>query len=277
MPNNDDNDVKKPTDSKRCPKCKNMTEKEDTECPECHNILFEELPLPERLQTISNYSLAQTLLKEREYLFETIYQSEKLLHKILYCAGYCLLFSAIYGGVLGAHSGVWGSVWMALKIPLILFATLFLCVPLLFTLNIFIGSRLSFAQILTTLLVSSYLICLVLVSLTPILLLFIIYSPSIAFIHILNIIFLIVAGIIGISLLWRSMDYYTTKNHCEVPSLVMYMWSFLYAFVFFQFAWTLHIFGDLTQLPVFKQLNLEGDFYTAIFDLIKKCMGGSGD
>lgn len=275
-----DNDGKQPEQVKEgalCPKCKTRIDKESRLCPQCNTIVFtDNTGLVERLRRIESYSLCQMLIHEREYLFESIYKHEKLLHKICYCLLYTLLFCAIYGAVIGSHAGVREALSMAVKVPLTFGATLLVCLALLFCFNVSTGVRLSLLQTLTIMLLSNYQMGIALLSLTPVLGMFIVYSESLAFLHMLNLLFIVIAGALGIGLLWEGMEYFAAKAYREIKTVIICTWSVVYVFVFLQAAWTLKLFGDLTQLPIFKQLNIEGDFYTALFELIKKAMS-SGD
>ena len=260
-----------------CPKCKHNTDQGAKACPACQTIFLDDTEsVAERLARIRNYRVGKMLLKEREYLFEAIYRGERLTSKVVYCCCYSLLLAALYGAVLGAYGGWQSSLIMAVKVPLSFLATLFVAVPLLFIFTISLGARLSLWQVFAMKLVATYLVCLALLSFAPILGLFILFSDNMPFLHLINLIFFAIAGTVGIGFLWEGIGYCVTKNHRELKAIVVYAWSTVYVFVFLQCAWTLKIFGDLTQLPIFKQLKIEGDFYTVLFELAKKLMGGGG-
>ncbi|NUM34700.1 MAG: hypothetical protein HUU50_09160 [Candidatus Brocadiae bacterium] len=274
-------DSNSPTEGKKeslplCPKCSQEVNKNLTECPKCNAMLFwDSFGQKERLERISRYSLGQMFSKEQEYLFETIYRSERLVSKILYFLLFSVFFSIIYGAILGSHEGATKEIGiMALKVPLLLLSTLLISAPLLYAVNLFLGISLSFLQTLALLFIVVYQFSLALVSLSPILLLFVIYSDSVSFLHILNIAFFVLAGSLGIALLWKASDYLLIRSGSQTGSLFIKIWSVVYVFVGLQMAWSLKIFGDLSQLPLFKQLGIEGNFYMAIFELAKRFMGG---
>ncbi len=258
-----------------CPKCAQEVDRKLSECPKCRAMLFfHTSDSQERLEKIARYSLGQMFLKEQEYLFETIYKSERLIPKMLYFLLYSLVFSAIYGAILGAEQGASNIAVMSIKVPLLLFSTLVISTPLFFVVNLFLGTSLSFLQTITLLFMTMYQFAIALVSLSPILLLFVIYSDSVSFFHILNIVFFLLAGALGIALLWKASDYFLIRSGSQTGSLFIKIWSVVYVFVGLQMAWSLKIFGDLSQLPIFKQLGIEGNFYMAIFELAKRFMGG---
>lgn len=258
-----------------CPRCKSNISRDVTECPKCRTILnFDSSSIEERIEQFKTYSLTEILLKDREYLFEMINKNEALLSKMIYSAAYALIFTIIYGFVLGSHQGMKHGFIMGAKVPLVLFGALLITMPVFFTFNIFIGARLSFKQMATILLIGNYLSSMVLLSLSPIILLFVIFSDGSGFLYILNIVFLVISCGIGVALLWKAMEYFIIKNCYHGNSFVLTIWSVIYSFVVLQFAWSLKVFGDLSKIPIFKQLGIEGNFYMAIFKLVKTFMSG---
>lgn len=124
-----------------CPKCAQEVDRNLSECPKCRAMLFfHTYDSQERLEKIARYSLGQMFLKEQEYLFETIYKSERLIPKMLYFLLYSLVFSAIYGAILGAEQGASNIAVMSIKVPLLLFSTLVISTPLFFCSKSFFGN-----------------------------------------------------------------------------------------------------------------------------------------
>ena len=219
--------------------------------------------------SLADYSVRQLLLNRQEDLFLSIYKSEQLTKKIIYCMVYAFIFAGIYGVILGSYWGMQEGFVMALKVPLVLFGTLLISLPLLFTYNIFLGTSLSLMQVAVIILLATYLISVALISLASIVLLFVIYAEGAGFLNLLNIIFFVIAGSVGISFLWKTMDYFLHKSESDTTTWAIKIWSVIYVFVGLQIAWILKVFGDLSELPVFKQLGIEGNFYMAIFELLK--------
>jgi len=158
-----------------CPSCNKYVNVNDDskECPNCHSLLFlDKKSVDQRMEKIKSYNLGQILLREREYLFEKIYQEEDLKSQIKFFTLYSLLFSFVYGASVGMYSGYWQIISSGVKVPLMLFGTLVVCLPALFTFNILLGSKLSLGQTLSMLLVSTYLISAIMISFAPILLFF---------------------------------------------------------------------------------------------------------
>lgn len=261
-----------PIDVDICPKCRRIVAKDLQQCPSCRTFLFfEEVAPDDRLKKISGYSLGQLLFREREYLFEEIYREQDLDHKMVYYSAFACLFAAIFGLFLGMFSGGWQPLAAAIKVPILLFGTLLICTPALFTFNVLMGSRLSFKQTVTMLIVCTYLISAVLVSLAPIMFFFILSGSSRQFITLLNVLAFTISGSFGISLLWAGMRYLTIKSGSEPDGMILPIWSIIYMFVGTQLAWILRPFiGGRSSFAIFR--TVEDNFYVALFKMISKML-----
>ncbi len=253
-----------------CSNCGAVVQKGLSSCPSCKALLWY-LPLSSshkmRLEKIRNYNYGQLLLRERGYIFEKIYSEQDLDNQIRYFSLYSFLFSCIYGFFLGMYARNLQLLAASVKIPLLLFGTLGLCLPALYVLNILMGTKLTFKQTLAMLLASTYLISVLLASLSPILLFFIFLTISKKFISILNIIIFFISGVFGIKLLWYGMRYLTIRNdyHPRIP--VMKVWSVIYIAVGTQLAWILRPFiGEKEKFAIFREI--EENFYVAVINMI---------
>ena len=148
----------------------------------------------------------------------------------------------------------------AVKIPVLFFLTLAVCAPALFTFNVLLGSSLSFKQVIAMLVIKTFLISLILVSFAPIILFFIVTASSHDFSTLLNVSMCGIAGLFGLSLLWKGMDYITAKREEETTNWILGIWIAIYMFVGTQLAWSLRPFvGESGQFALFREI--EGNFY----------------
>lgn len=239
------------------------------ECPNCHSLLFlDKKSVDQRMEKIKSYNLGQILLREREYLFEKIYQEEDLKSQIKFFTLYSLLFSFVYGASVGMYSGYWQIISSGVKVPLMLFGTLVVCLPALFTFNILLGSKLSLGQTLSMLLVSTYLISAIMISFAPILLFFTFFTGTHSFFSLLNLLFSVISGGFGINILWRGLRFLTIKSGYDPNSVIIKIWTLIYMFVGTQFAWLLRPFiGDRGQFMLFREM--EGNFYIYLINVVK--------
>lgn len=253
-----------------CPHCSTLVKADARVCPKCQALLFrdkgdDDVSVDERLTKIENYSLGQMLFREREYLFENIYREKNLDAIIKYFAFWALVFSAIHGFCLGIYSGVPQMLAGAIKVPLLLLLTLAVCSPALYAFNIMLGPRISFRQIISVLCIKTYLFSVILVSFSPIVGFFMVTGGTHDFATLLNVAVFALAGVLGVSLLWKAMQYLTRRNGRQPQSYLMWCWMLVYIFVGTQLAWTLRPFvGAKGDFQLFRQIG--GNIYLYVIE-----------
>ena len=253
----------------RCPKCLNEVASAEKICSKCGALLFfdNESNYNKRIKKIEMLSAGQKLLREREYLFEEVFNENKLNETIKYFAFWAFIFSSIYGLSRGIYCGVFQMVLSAAKVPALLILSLAVCAPPLYTFNVLLGSKLSFRQIVSMLCMKTYMISIILISFSPVIAFFIITGGHHDFITLLNVIFFGIAGCFGASLLWNGMKYITIRNGYEPNQIIITVWIFIYMFVGLQLAWTLRPFiGDKNSFAIFRQIG--GNVYVYLSKLI---------
>ncbi|MFC2173744.1 actin-binding WH2 domain-containing protein [Acidobacteriota bacterium] len=207
---------------------------------------------------------ARDLVRNQEQIFENILESKHLEAQMRYFATMGALFAALYGLCCGFYAAHLQILFAAIKVPLLLFGTMAICLPTLYTFNLLLGSKLSFKQTLAVLLMSNYLLCLVLVSFAPILLFFILSTSSKSFAILLNVAIFTISGLFGVSLLWKAMQFLSERSGDTDKAVIIKVWSVIYMFVGTQMAWLLRPFiGEKDAVILFREI--EGNFYVAVF------------
>lgn len=112
---------------------------------------------------------------------------------------------AIYGAVLGASSSPVQAVTSAVKLPLLFLLTLVICLPTLYLFNLVFGARLSIMQALSLVLVTLTVTATLSLAFAPISLFFLITAPNYAFLKLLNVAILALAGLVGVRFLIDGM------------------------------------------------------------------------
>jgi len=215
----------------------------------------------------------QSLLYRSQAVFEMIRRSENMPRMIGYFFTRAVLFSAAYGLCPGAFAMNWQIVSSAVKTPLLLLGTIGICLPALFTFNVLLGSKLSIQQVTAALLMANYLLSLVLASLAPILLFFIISTPDKSFVLLLNVACFAVAGLFGVALLWRCMRYLTAASQAEYNPHIIRVWTLIYIFVGTQLSWLLRPYiGAKGEFALVRRIG--GNFYVAVFSVLKDLLTG---
>ena len=152
---------------------------------------------------------------------------------------------AIYGGVMGGFGGLsgdrpWLVAYAAAKVPLLLLATLALCLPSYFVLSTLLGLRGDFAVALRAVIASQAALAVILAALAPLVLVWYAstdaYQPSILF----NAAMFAIASLGGQVLLRRA--YRPLIARTPRHRLMLRAWVGIYAFVGIQLGWTLRPF-----------------------------------
>lgn len=221
---------------------------------------------------LSGKSFGWILLNHRESIFEMIAGGKSLDGMIRYFGMYIALFAALYGATLGFYTVSWQILFSAIKAPILIFGTVAICLPALFTFNVLLGSKLSFKQTTAMLSVTAYIMATVLVSLALITLFFIASTTSKEFILLLNVAAFGIAGMFGVRMLWTGMDYLTIRSGYKPNRQIIQVWTLIYIFVGTQLAWILRPFvGNPGQVILFRQI--EGNFYQSVFHTFLRLMG----
>jgi len=90
-----------------------------------------------------------SLLSDRERFFAEIADGEDLARKLRFSFGTMVALSAAYGAAAGAYSGPLQAASAAIKLPVLFLATLLICFPAFFVVQVLVGSRLRLVQVLT--------------------------------------------------------------------------------------------------------------------------------
>jgi hypothetical protein len=117
-----------------------------------------------------------------------------------------VLFMAIYGAVLGSTHSLWQALSLALKLPLLFLATLLICAPTLYFLNILFGSDQRLTQNVALMFTAITVTAVLLLSFAPILLFFILTTSHYQFFKLLNVGIFAVASLIGVGFPGQGMQ-----------------------------------------------------------------------
>jgi hypothetical protein len=221
--------------------------------------------------------LAQ-LLSDRERFFTEVAEGvglkQKLIYSSLTLAGLC----ALYGAAAGAYAGPLQSLSAAIKLPTLFFGTLAICFPGFYVIQVFVGSRLRFAQVLTLVLGALALTAVLLAAIVPVTAFFLLTGANYYFLELLHVVIVLGAGLAGMAVLHEGLSFACEKRgvYPRKAMTIMKVWAVLFAFVGVQMAWNLRPFvGDRGQpFQIFR--HYEGNFYTAIvYSLRQLAEGGS--
>ena len=216
------------------------------------------------------------VLSDRERLFGEVVEGVDLARKLRYSVGTLLALCAFYGVAAGAYAGALQAVSAALKLPLLIIATLVICFPAFFVVQILVGSRLRFSQVLVLVLAALDLTAILLAAFVPVTVFFLITGANYYFLQLLHVLAVLVAGGFGMYALHEGLALVCERRgvYPRKALTIMRAWALLFAFVGIQMAWNLRPFlGDRGEpFRVFR--SYEGNFYAAIVYSINKLLKG---
>lgn len=226
---------------------------------------------------MENLTIVETILRNRVDFFAEIRDSIRLPYKIIAMLISSFVFLAIYGGVMGATHSLPQVASSAIKLPVLFVVTLIICTPSLYFFNLFFGSKQTISQNVALVLTAMTTTSVLLVSLAPVTLFFLLTTSEYPFFKLLNVAVFAISGAMGIVFLRQGMRINQEADNPEGADTrrkVFALWVLLYAFVGSQMAWTLSPFiGEPGQpFMIFRQVG--GNFYADVVSSIGKLLLG---
>src|SRR3989441_11729549 len=216
------------------------------------------------------------ILSDRDRFFSEVVEGEGLHSKLVHALWTLIGLSALYGAAAGAYASPAQSVSAAIKLPLLFLGTLAICFPGFFVIQVLVGSRLRFSQVLTLALGSLSLSAILLVAVVPITVFFLLTGANYYFLTLLHVVIVLGAGLVGMVALHDGLASACEKRgvYPKKAMTIMKVWAVLFAFVGIQMAWNLQPFvGDRGQ-PFQLFRHNEGNFYTAVVYSLGKLAHG---
>jgi hypothetical protein len=180
----------------------------------------------------------------------------------------------IYGAFMGSFSAYSFErspliLYVAIKVPLLIFATSLICLPGFFTLNAVLGLQADFAHALRAIAAAQAALTLALASLGPITSVFYLSGITHDGALMLNALIFLVATLAGQSVMRRRYaDLIAHPERGPRHRLMLWVWTLLYAFVGMQMGWMLRPFVGSHDLPVaFFRAEPFSNAYVAILHL----------
>jgi hypothetical protein len=216
------------------------------------------------------------LLSDRERLFTEVVEGVGLNRKLWYSLGTLVFLTAFYGVVVGAWASPLQALSSGIKLPVLVLATLVICFPAFYVVQILVGSRLRLQQVLVLVLAALSLTAILLAAFVPVAVFFLITGANYYFLQLLHVLVVLVAGLFGMYALHEGLSVVCEQRgvYPRKALTIMRAWAVLFAFVGIQMAWNLRPFlGDRGEpFRVFR--SYEGNFYAAVVYSINRLLEG---
>jgi hypothetical protein len=221
-------------------------------------------------------AVVETILRDRHLFFEEIRDGIGVRQKTRSMVVSTAAFLAVYGAVLGSTHSLIQALSSATKLPILFLITLAICVPALYVLSILFGASQRLTQSIALVMSAITVTAVLLLSFAPITFFFMLTTSGYQFFKLLNVLFFVIAGSLGMVFLSQGMQVVSTSDKQEgtkMRRLLLYVWIVLYAFVGSQMAWTLRPFIGYPDAKFELVRELGGNFYSNILFSMGEVLG----
>jgi hypothetical protein len=176
------------------------------------------------------------------------------------------VLALIYGIVMGCYNGFYQALSSAFKMPLLFSLLIIICFPAFYVVQSVLGSRLSLAQMVSIILSGFVYTTSIMVSFSTIVLFFLITGGNYAFIQLLHVAVIALAGIFGMKHIIDALKHACEKKNIypKTGIIVFRFWIVILFFVGSQLSWSLRPFIGSKGMPFELFRKQEGNFYQAL-------------
>ena len=211
-------------------------------------------------------------LHNKDEFFDNIFNEQKTWSRIWRLILLFFGLTFLYGIIMGCYSGPAQAITAGVKVPVLFLLSLIICFPAFFVIQFILGSKMKLSHMFIIILSGYVLTGAIMVSFTPIIMLFVLTGGNYYFLQLLHIAVFALAGIFGMKTILDALKY-----SCEQKNVyprtgveVFRFWVVILAFVGIQLAWNMQPFlAEKTEgYSLFKKYK--GNFYTAVIYSIQQ-------
>lgn len=207
-----------------------------------------------------------------EAFYEKITDEKQVKFEIINHLLLLLIFSMVYGAIMGSYNGGLQALSSAVKMPVLFLLIIIICFPAFFVIQTVLGSRLTIRQMISIILIGFVFMTCIMVSFSTIVVFFMITGDNYAFIKLLHVGIIVIAGLFGMRAIVEALKYSCEKRNIypKTGVQVFKVWILILAFVGAQLSWSLRPFIGTKDIPfqLFRQKG--GNFYV---DVLKSMAG----
>lgn len=215
---------------------------------------------------------ALSLLRPSKSLYSRIASDDRLGGLIRRMALASVLCSSGYGFCMGAYHSLAQAASSAAKMPLLLFLTLGITLPALHAFQLFLGGRFNVRQTIAMAMIGTSAMSLLMASLAPIAVFFMLVSSHYPFLLLLHVALLGVAGLCGLIAIHRchaaSDEREEAAGAGESGRWMIAAWMILYMFVGTQLAYMLSPFLGVQGRPFAFLGDNPDNFYVHVYNCL---------
>jgi hypothetical protein len=235
------------------------------------------------------FAVVERILRDRTAHFSEIGSSQDLASKISDMLIVSLLGMGLFGAAMGLIGGLPWMLASMVKLPLLFLASISLCLPTLYYFSLLFGSRLTFSQTIAILLTALTVTSVLSLGFSFISLFFRFSGSNYAFMVVLDVLMLAVAGSAGLIFLvqgvlyleqsappahvsiWHWLRFFVIGG---VRSLILVSWIWLFGIVGTQMGWTLRPFFGAPGTSFVLMRPVGSNFYQEFFYILRQLLTG---
>lgn len=215
----------------------------------------------------------ESTFKDYKGFCEIIYRRPYELLTLKHTLVIGLVCGMFYGIIMGFYNSPTQALVSAIKVPILFYATLGICITLLHFIGILFGSKLKFIQTTSVLVYGISVSMILLTAFAPISLFFMLTQSSYKFILLMHVTFFAISGGVGLFYIKRNFNVLKKLAQSEdqlaerKSNAILTIWILLYMFVGTQMAYILSPFiGTEETFILFNGSN--HNFYTYLMEQI---------
>ncbi len=216
--------------------------------------------------------------QDKEASLESITDTRDIGRKIGSQFALVNLLALTYGVIMGCYNGFLQAVSSGIKMPVLFTLLLIICFPAFYVIQSVLGSRLTIGQMASIILSGFVYTTAIMVSFSTIVLFFLITGDNYAFIKLLHVAVIGVAGVFGMKHVIDGLKHSCEKKkiYPKTGIIVFRFWIFILFFVGSQLSWSLRPFIGAQDQP-FEWLRAKsGNFYQALAGTLVDLLEGPG-
>jgi hypothetical protein len=176
------------------------------------------------------------------------------------------ILALLYGIVMGCYNGFTQALSSGIKMPILFSLLIVICFPAFHVIQSVLGSRLSLAQMVSIILSGFIYTTSIMVSFSTIILFFLLTGGNYAFIILLHVAVIALAGLFGMKHIIDALTYSCEKKkiYPKTGITVFRFWIIILFFVGSQLSWSLRPFIGAKDKPFELFRKQGGNFYQAL-------------
>jgi len=204
--------------------------------------------------------------QDKEGSLERVTDNKNAIKKICGQSILVVILAFVYGVVMGCYNGFYQALSSGVKMPILFLLLIVICFPAFYVIQSVLGSRLSISQITAIILSGFIYTTSIMVSFSTIVLFFMITGSNYAFIKLLHVAVIALAGLFGMKHIVDALTYSCEKKkiYPRTGIVVFRFWIIILFFVGSQLSWSLRPFVGVKNQPFELFRKQEGNFYQAV-------------